>query len=180
MKHSANIITSLRIVLSFGLLLATPLSPFFLLLYALCGVTDVLDGYIARKLQITSKFGSRLDSIADVCFIVIVCIRLIPVVSLSRLLVIWMIVIAIIRFLSIFIGLYKYHTLAMLHTYANKATGLLLFFVPLLLPFIDLDIVAIGVCLVAGFSAIEELLIQLRSKTLNTDIRGLFDGSKKG
>jgi len=35
------------------------------LLFALAGVTDLLDGYLARKLGQTSKFGAFLDPVAD-------------------------------------------------------------------------------------------------------------------
>jgi CDP-diacylglycerol---glycerol-3-phosphate 3-phosphatidyltransferase len=35
------------------------------LLFALAGVTDYLDGYLARRLQLTSNFGAFLDPVAD-------------------------------------------------------------------------------------------------------------------
>jgi CDP-diacylglycerol--glycerol-3-phosphate 3-phosphatidyltransferase len=37
----------------------------FLTLYALCGLTDVADGIVARKTNTQSKTGARLDTIAD-------------------------------------------------------------------------------------------------------------------
>lgn len=36
-----------------------------LAVYALIGVTDLLDGYLARRWQSTSRFGSVLDALAD-------------------------------------------------------------------------------------------------------------------
>lgn len=36
--------------------------------YALIGFTDFLDGYLARAWNLTSAFGSKLDSVADVVF----------------------------------------------------------------------------------------------------------------
>ena len=36
--------------------------------FALLGLTDALDGYLARRWQQTSEFGSRLDGIADIVF----------------------------------------------------------------------------------------------------------------
>jgi CDP-diacylglycerol---glycerol-3-phosphate 3-phosphatidyltransferase len=35
------------------------------LLFALAGITDLLDGYLARRLGQTSKFGAFLDPVAD-------------------------------------------------------------------------------------------------------------------
>jgi len=37
----------------------------FAAIFFLAGLTDVLDGYFARTMKITSSFGSRLDTLAD-------------------------------------------------------------------------------------------------------------------
>ena len=63
-----NICTMLRIVGTVGLLLIRPLTLPFYLLYTFCGITDVLDGTIARATNSTSEFGARLDSISDPIF----------------------------------------------------------------------------------------------------------------
>ena len=55
-----NICTMLRIVGTVGLLLIRPLTLPFYLLYTFCGITDVLDGTIARATNSTSEFGARL------------------------------------------------------------------------------------------------------------------------
>ena len=52
-----NICTMLRIVGTVGLLLIRPLTLPFYLLYTFCGITDVLDGTIARATNSTSEFG---------------------------------------------------------------------------------------------------------------------------
>ena len=41
-----------------------PLSTLFLTIYVLTGISDVLDGAIARKYTTTSELGAKLDSIA--------------------------------------------------------------------------------------------------------------------
>ena len=61
-QTAANSITLLRIVGSIGLLFPAPMSPLFLGIYTLTGLTDVLDGWLARKTGTTSDFGARLDS----------------------------------------------------------------------------------------------------------------------
>ena len=35
------------------------------ILFALAGITDYLDGYLARKMELTSRFGAFLDPVAD-------------------------------------------------------------------------------------------------------------------
>ena len=171
----ANILTGSRIILSFCLLLFKPLTPMFLFVYICCGLTDVLDGFVARKLKVVSKFGAHLDSIADACFLMTVIVHLVPIIKLPMKLIVWIILIALVRLLSIFVAFGKFHTFTLFHTYANKCTGLLLFFVPLFLITIDIELITLIVCTVATFSATEELIINLLSKEWNADIRGLAD-----
>ena len=86
-KHRLNvadIITLLRIFGTVLLLLFKPLTPGFFCVYALTGLTDVLDGWIARKTKTAGEFGARLDSIADLLFYTVMLIRLLPVL-LSKL-----------------------------------------------------------------------------------------------
>ena len=70
-----NICTMLRIVGTVGLLLIRPLTLPFYLLYTFCGITDVLDGTIARATNSTSEFGARLDSIADLIFYAVMIVK---------------------------------------------------------------------------------------------------------
>ena len=53
--------------------------PLAAMIFILAGVTDLLDGYLARKLNQTSAFGAFLDPVADklivACALVIVVYR---------------------------------------------------------------------------------------------------------
>ena len=77
--NAANLITLLRIAGTISLLFLKPLSAVFFLIYALTGLTDVLDGWIARKTKTAGDFGARLDSIADLLFYTVILIRLLPI-----------------------------------------------------------------------------------------------------
>lgn len=68
----------------------------------------------------------------------------------------------------------KYHTFAILHTYANKITGLFLFFFPYLYKFININIIGYVICVTASIAAIEELIIHMTSRELSRDIIGIF------
>jgi len=140
----------------------------------MCGISDVLDGYIARKLNASSKFGQVLDSVSDLIFICIVLSIFIPIANLPLWIIYWIVIIAVIRLISITFGFAKYHQLAFLHTYANKATGIILFFFPFLFSVFGKEITAIIICCVASISASEELLINLTSKTLHRDRVSIF------
>jgi len=72
----ANYITILRIILIFPvLILASPESSYenwlALILFVLAGITDHLDGYVARMTGTTSSFGALLDLVADKLLIII-------------------------------------------------------------------------------------------------------------
>ena len=78
---TANIITVSRILFSVLLLVFSPYSYFFAALYLLCGITDVLDGFVARRLHTESEQGAMLDSVADLLFAVIYAVRILPLLS---------------------------------------------------------------------------------------------------
>ncbi|HWS43979.1 MAG TPA: CDP-alcohol phosphatidyltransferase family protein [Pseudoflavonifractor sp.] len=173
-KNVPNYITVIRVFASACLLLVKPFSVLFFFFYFTCGISDVLDGYIARKMDVSSKFGQILDSISDLIFIGIVLFILIPVIDLPLWIIYWIAVIAVIRLISIMIGLIRYHQLAFLHTYANKATGIILFFFPFLFFVLGKEVAAIIICCIASISAAEELFINLTSKNLHRDRGSIF------
>lgn len=53
-KHIANIITSCRILCSIIMMFFPVFSIMFYIMYLLCGLTDMIDGTIARKISIDS------------------------------------------------------------------------------------------------------------------------------
>ena len=52
------------------------------ILYIFCGLTDMVDGKIARKTGTTSTFGARLDTVADLVFLLVCGIRILPRINL--------------------------------------------------------------------------------------------------
>ena len=140
----------------------------------MCGISDILDGYIARKTNTVSKAGATFDSIADFIFVSVMVVIFIPLISWELWLIYWIVAIATIRLVSLVIGFAKYHSVAFLHTYTNKATGLVLFLFPLFYHIADITIVVIALCSIASLSAIEELVINLKERNLDKNIRSLF------
>ena len=67
-RYAANIITGFRIVFSILLLMFPAFSSGFYFMYLAGGITDMIDGAVARKTNSVSSFGSRLDSLADFIF----------------------------------------------------------------------------------------------------------------
>lgn len=174
-KNLPNYITAGRVLASVSLLLVKPFSALFFSLYLICGISDVLDGYIARKMDTCSKFGQVLDSISDLIFIGIVLLIAIPIIDFPLWIIYWIILIAAVRLISIIIGYVRYQQLAFLHTYTNKVTGIVLFFFPIIFFVLGEEIATAVICCIASISATEELLINITSKILNRDIGTILD-----
>lgn len=152
----ANLVTGCRIACSIWMLFFPAFSDWFYILYLLCGLTDMIDGTIARKTNTASRFGARLDTIADFIFVVAALVKLLPVMHLPKWLWIWIAVIAAIKMMNVVSGLILNKRWIVEHTFMNKITGLLLFLLPLTLSFLELKYSAVVVCLTATCSAIRE------------------------
>lgn len=170
----ANIITFLRIPLAIALLFIPPFSVTFWVIYFMCGVTDMLDGFVARTLHKESAFGAKLDSISDIFFTVCITIFVIINIEISIWLWICILIITLIRLLSYGIGYYKYHAFTSLHTYANKITGVLIFMGMVFYRMFGLELTGIILCTVAFLSSAEELAITIKSKELDNDCKSIF------
>ncbi|PKM73245.1 MAG: CDP-alcohol phosphatidyltransferase [Firmicutes bacterium HGW-Firmicutes-16] len=174
MKYAANLITLARIVLAVVLLLLPPLGLAFILVYLICGLSDVLDGYIARKTKTESALGSRMDSVADFIFMMSVLIVIYPIIKPSLGILLWISGIALIRFVAVGVVWVKFGTPAMLHTLANKATGILFFLLPLSLALVSPTVPVLVLCIAATLSAVEELAIDILSASFQPDIGSIF------
>lgn len=153
-KYIANIITSCRILCSIIMMFFPVFSVMFYIMYLLFGLTDMIDGAIARKTNTASKFGAKLDTVADFVFIVVSLVKILPLLPIQSWL--WIFVIAIIKMSNIISEVIFGKRFIVEHTIMNKITGLLLFLLPLTRIFIDLKYSAIVLCSVATFSAIQE------------------------
>ena len=74
----ANMFTSMRILGAIFLLFIEPFNTAFYVIYTVSGVTDALDGFIARQTNTASELGAKLDSIADLCFYIVMLVRILP------------------------------------------------------------------------------------------------------
>ena len=116
----------------------------------------MIDGTVARKTNSVSEFGAGFDSVADFIFVVIAFIKFLPFIHIPKWVWIWIVVIATIKISTIVWGfIYKKKFLS-LHTIMNKTTGMLLFLLPLMLPFVELKYTSVVVCSIATYSAIQE------------------------
>ena len=155
-KKIANIITLCRMIGSIGLLFCPVYSACFYGLYIFCGLTDMVDGTIARKTHAASEFGARLDTIADFLFVIASFAKLVPVIRIPVWIWVWAAVIAVVKLVNLVWGFTQMKQMPSLHTIANKATGLCLFLLPLTMSIVDPRYTAPVVCVIATIAAIQE------------------------
>ena len=155
MKHLPNILSSLRMVGAFALLLLSTVSCIlFGVLYIVCGISDILDGWLARKLKCVTRTGALLDSLADICFIACCAWKLLLIFELPQWLWLWAGVIVVIKVVNQLSALVMYGRCCFPHTLANKWAGILLF---IAVPMTFCTVIPIAiVAFVATFAAIQE------------------------
>jgi CDP-diacylglycerol--glycerol-3-phosphate 3-phosphatidyltransferase len=165
----------LRMALSLSLLLFLGNRILFFVVFVICGLTDVLDGAIARKTDSQSALGARLDSAGDFLFFIIVldCIAIWAGNSALTLLP-YVAAVVLLRFVNLGIVGIRFRVFAGVHTWGNKVSGILVFISFGVYILTDALWAFIPVCGVAGLSALEETLILLTSKTLDLDRKSIF------
>lgn len=131
-KDIPNCITCVRIAGSIAVLFLKPLTTAFLVVYTICGITDAIDGAVARKLDAVSDFGSKLDSISDLIFYAVMIIKMIPVMWVQFSRAIWFVLAAVLflRLVMYIVSYVRKGAFDSPHTYPNKATGLFVFLIP--------------------------------------------------
>jgi CDP-diacylglycerol--glycerol-3-phosphate 3-phosphatidyltransferase len=71
--------------------------PLALAIFVVAGITDILDGYLARKLQVESKVGKMLDPVADKILVLSAFISFVTM----NLIYLWMVILIVLRDITI-------------------------------------------------------------------------------
>ena len=151
-----NLLSASRIALCLPLLMVDAMTVPFWVLYLVAGVTDMLDGFLARRWGVESRFGARLDSVADFVFVLAVGYKLFPWLKLPAAL--WMMIglIALVKAVYAVSSYVATHRIEFLHTKANKLTGFLLFVGVMTIGLSFFVPVAWTIACIALFAAIQE------------------------
>lgn len=161
----ANVLTSMRIALSGILLLLEPLSMAFCCVYVLAGLTDMLDGPIARKTGTASRAGEVLDSAADLIFMAAACAKLLPVYWAQ--IPAWLLISSAFVFylkMKNAIACFAMHKkLITMHTLLNRAEGILLFAFPFACMVLPIPVYG-GICAAAAFAATVDAFVGMAAK----------------
>lgn len=158
----------------------------FVVFYLLCALTDVLDGFLARRLHAESEAGARLDSAADIVFYATL-VALLAVKALAAV-VAWLpaiLAIATIRVATLAVSRVRFGRAGSVHTYGNKLAGFCVYLLPLFISGTVLPpaspagstvgFVAVACAVgVAFLSAAEELVIVSVAGEFDPDRKSLF------
>ena len=179
--NTADTITSVRIAASILLFFLPLRSARFIAVYTITGLTDALDGWLARKTGTASDFGARLDSVADLMFYGIVLVRLFPVLWQLLPVEIWYVVAAalLVRLAAYITAAVKYHQFASLHTWLNKLTGAAIFLLPYVLAASTGIVYSWAICILAFAASAEELTIHFYRGEYRADIKSIFQRERK-
>ena len=182
MKYVPNTLSTLRILLAASLVLMVylfkmpALGALFLIIYSIAGFTDLIDGPIARKFNVTSKIGANLDGIADYVFVAAALITIIPALDFNTRSIVIVLGFVGLKIVGMIVGVIHYRQLMMMHTYASKGGA----FFALLFPIIwaiglneNTIIILLGI--VVYFFLLEEIAINIVMPTPKRDIKGFYE-----
>ena len=172
-----NLVSSIRILIAplMIYLASQNLEIWFLAMLLFSGFTDVLDGFLARKLNQVTTLGSHLDSWGDFTIYTTMAIGawiLWPDIVRHEMIYFSLVLFSFL--LPVLIGLVKYRRLTSYHTWSVKLAVFITFFGYVLL-FADIAswpfMLASLLCVYAG---IEEILITVVLREERADVRSIW------
>lgn len=158
--NPADALTLTRMAASVLLIFLPLRSGAFLAVYTLAGLTDALDGWLARRMGTDGDFGARLDSAADVLFFGVLLLRLAPAVwrRLPRALWCVVAVILLVR-LGTYAAAVRRRRFTARHTRMNRLTGAAVFLLPYVFAVSGGVRYSWAVCALALAAALEEAFL---------------------
>ena len=172
-----NLLSLLRLALVPVLIIAVCLKEtnLFLLLLAISLLSDMLDGYFARKLQQVTEFGARLDSWADMATYAMMIIGIFyiwPVIFVEQL---YFLIAATLSYvLPVVIALSRFGSFPSYHTWGAKIAAVLIAPAFYLLVLADNQLFFRLVIVFHVIVAIEEIAITFLLKKSKTNVASIL------
>jgi len=146
-------------------------------LLAVSFFTDSIDGYLARRFKVVSKFGAKLDSIGDDLTVIVAIIGMIiykPEFLMQEIIIV-VILLVLVAIQTLF-ALISYNKLSSFHTYAAKLAAVLQGVFLLLFFFLEepVYILFYATAAVTAIELLEEIIIVVMLPQWETDVKGLY------
>ncbi|CCV64171.1 CDP-alcohol phosphatidyltransferase [Alteracholeplasma palmae J233] len=173
-----NIITMSRIMLTIILYFLVN-DGVFIYIYAITGFTDILDGYLARKLKTESKFGSKLDSVADMfLFVFIMYFIFIKNFNFIEKNIAVYAILLFLKLTSILITYIRFKEIAIIHTIGNKILGVFIFLIPIII-YRNNFYVEICLLVFSMVALLDEFLISILSRDFDINRKTFISSLRK-
>lgn len=171
-KYIPNIISTARIIAAVVLFFFAKITFPFVALYIFCGLSDFVDGKLARKWEVTSVLGAYLDTVGDVLTYLALVKILISQNLVPLWAIIWYIVAMVGNLIAAVIAKKRFGEFYFIHSLFGKILGVTLFLLPLGMRLTNNNsaVCMSVICVVATLSAFETIYIQLKSKEMLTNI----------
>ncbi len=139
-------------------------------------ITDILDGLIARVFNLKTKFGAKLDSLADNGTFIAAFIGIFTFKFNEMSESIWMLWLFIAFFIAgLIVSFIKFKQYPSLHLYTTKIGGYIQgIFIFILFAWNYYEPLFFVAMIFGYISHIEEIIILLISKEMKTDTKGLY------
>ncbi|MBM4311732.1 MAG: CDP-alcohol phosphatidyltransferase family protein [Deltaproteobacteria bacterium] len=177
MKNIPNILSLLRIVLAPVLLYLAwfgQTNPFIIVL-VISLLSDVFDGFFARKLHATSEAGARLDSIGDLATYTILpaCVWWLWPEIIKRE-ALYVIIAVSAYFLPLIAGIIKFHQIPSYHTYGAKAAAILMCTAMILMFTTEFSTLFRIAAIFQAVVAVEEIAITIHLSALKSNVKSIW------
>ena len=148
LKHVPNTLTIIRFLL-IPFIVACIFNGNFIaafIIFTISGITDIADGFIARKFNLVSNFGKLMDPLADK----LTQISTLASLAIIHIIPIWILIIVLIKEFIMIVGasfLYGKDVVVYSRWYGKLAT--VLFYLAIVLSLVHIDLIAYSLALVA-------------------------------
>ena len=186
-KYIPNIISSTRIIAGASLFLFNDVTNGFIALYVFCGITDLIDGPIARKLNATSSIGALLDTVGDIVTYMAFAKILLVQKQVPKSIVIWMLGVAVIHLAAGTVSLVKSKKFYVVHSLFGKILGGSVFVMPFAMwlaekivskpsSAYDLIVYLLMACIatIGTIAGLESLIIQIKTNDPQTPFKTIY------
>lgn len=174
MKYIPNSLSIFRLVMIIPLVIFEPFSFMFMVAYVLACASDMLDGPIARKFDVTSQLGATLDGIADMLLVIVVLIRVIPIIDIPLWIVLWIGLAVMMKITAIVVGYIRHKQVISLHTYLGKTFIFILCLFPVFYLFLPATTILIPIIIFAMVVFAEEIYICATANEPDPNVKGIF------
>jgi len=183
LRYIPNALSLSRILLAIVLLFLAKERAVFLSVYAVAGLTDMLDGLLARKFGWQSEVGSKFDGFADAVWIfsMMAVIFLVLKITFAPYIYIALAVILAVRAANLIFTRSKFKQWGVLHSSLVRASGIPLF---LIVPYCvwthkgPSALLLAALCVVL-LSVLEETLLLAMMDEYDMNIKSIFHLRKR-